>query len=184
MPAATRRSATLWAAGAGTAIMPSLILCSAATSAKLVEVKHAHAFDRRADALRVDVKRRHDAKALVAETLVAQQCAAQIARADHGHRPVAVGAQDLANGLDQVVAAIADARMAEMAEVGQVFAHLGIAKAQQSAELAGAGALVPVAHQVLQLAQVQAQPADDRLGDGALGGRAAGFGFGGRSCWT
>ena len=118
----------------------------------------------------IDVERGHDAKALVAEALVAQQGAAQVTGADHGHRPVAIGAQDLADGLDQVVAAVADARVAKMAEIGQILADLGVAKAQQPAELAGAGALVAVAHQVLQFAQVQAQPADHRLGNGNLGG--------------
>ena len=37
---------------------------------------------------------------------------------------------------------------------------------------------MPVAHQVLQFAQVQAQPADDCLGNWNLGGRLRRFGFG------
>ena len=66
---------------------------------------------------------------------------------------------------DQLLAAVADARVAEMAEAGEVLADLGVGEAQQPAELAGADRRLAVPHQVLQLAQVEAQPVDHRLGD-------------------
>ena len=75
-----------------------------------------------------------------------------------------IGAQDAANGDDQFVATIADARIAEMAEIGQILANLGVGEAEQVAELAGAGGFVAVANQMLQFAQIKAQPIDDRLG--------------------
>ena len=104
---------------------------SAVNLGQMVEVIDAHALDRGADPLGIDVEGGHDAKALVIESLVAQQGSAQVAGADHGHRPIAIGAQDFANGVDQVVAAIANAGMAEVPEIGQVLANLGVAEAEQ-----------------------------------------------------
>ena len=79
---------------------------------------------------------------------------------------MAVGAQNAANCRDQLVAAVADAGMAEMAEIGEILADLGIGEAEQRGragwELTVA---LPGANELLQLAQVEAQPADDRLGD-------------------
>ena len=51
--------------------------------------------------------------------------------------------------------------MAKMAEIGEVLPHLGVGKAKQLAQLAGADGGPPLADQMLQLAQIQAQPADD-----------------------
>ena len=75
-----------------------------------------------------------------------------------------VGAQDAADCDDQLFAAVADARIAEVPEIGQILANLGIGKAEQAAELTGTGGFVAVANQMLEFAQIKAQPIDDRLG--------------------
>lgn len=52
-----------------------------------------------------------------------------------------------------------------MPEVGQVFAYLGIGKAQPLAELVTAGRAVAVGYQVLHFAEIEAQAVDNRLGN-------------------
>ena len=56
----------------------------------------------------------------------AEQCLAEVAHPDHHHRPAVVGAEDVAHGVDQLVAAVADSRVAELAEIGQVFTDLSV----------------------------------------------------------
>src|SRR5262249_51105790 len=83
-------------------------------------------------------------------------------------------AQDLLDGLDQLAAAIADARIAELAEIGQVLTHLRVCKSKQLAKLRRTGRLQAVADLMLQLAQVKTQAADDGLGNGRLATRICG----------
>ena len=54
--------------------------------------------------------------------------------------------------------------MAKVAKAGEILADLGVGETQQSAQLAGADRGLPAPQQVLQLAQVEAQPVDHRLG--------------------
>ena len=104
-------------------------------------------------------------KALLLKAAIAHQRPAEVAQADNRQRPRLLGAQNALDGVDQLAAAIADARIAELAEIGQVFADLGVGKSEHAAQLRRAGGFVAVADQVLQLAQVQAQPADDSFGN-------------------
>ena len=110
---------------------------------------------------RIAIKCGHDAKALGGKSLVAQQCPAHVADADHRDGPLAIGAQNSADFRDQLVAPVADPRVAKMAEIREIFSHLGIGKAKQRRQLAGADGGPAGAHQMLQLAQIQAQTADD-----------------------
>ena len=80
--------------------------------------------------LRIDIKRRDNPKALVTESFVSQQSATKVARSDHCHGPIRVSSQNLAHRLDQVIAAITNAGMAKMTEIGQILTHLRIAKAE------------------------------------------------------
>ena len=110
---------------------------------------------------RIAIKRGHDAKALRGKSLVAQQSPAHVSDADHRDGPLAIGPQNAADFRDQLGAPVADARMAKMAEIGEIFPHLGIGKAKQRRQLAGADRRPAGSHQMLQLAQIQAQTADD-----------------------
>jgi hypothetical protein len=104
----------------------------------LGDVKYGDPLDLRTHHLRVAIERGHDAKALSGKAFVAQERAAHVADADHRDRPLAIGAEDAADFSDQFVAAVADARMAKMAEIREVFADLSIGEAEQRGELAGA----------------------------------------------
>ena len=100
-------------------------------------------------------------KPWAAESLVPQKCPAHVADADHRDGPLTVGAENSADFGDQLVATVTDPRMAEMAEVGEVLPHLGIGKAKQRRQLAGADRRPPGSDKMLQFSQIQAQPADD-----------------------
>jgi hypothetical protein len=149
------------------------------------EVENGDAIDGRADFGGVVVEGGRDAEALVLEAAIAKEGAAEVAESDHGERPGLVGAEDAFDGVDQLVTAIADAGVAELAEVGQVFADLSVCKAKELAELRGAGGFVAVADQVLQLAEVEAEAADNGFGDRQLGRGLVGsvFAFGHRAAF-
>ena len=132
-----------------------------------VQVIDRNAFELFVDLGLIHVKGTGNFEPLMGEAAVSQQGSAEVSEADHGDRPALAGPQDVLDPGNQLAAAVADAGIAELAEVGQVLAHLGVRKLKQLAELRGAGGFVPVPHQALQLSQVQAQTIDDRFGDGA-----------------
>jgi transcriptional regulator with XRE-family HTH domain len=110
MPAATSRSAASWACSAGTTIMPRRIPEDFTTSGRSSSVLNADALDRLAHLRRVGVEGRVDREVLPAEAAVAEQRLAEVAHADHHHRPRLVRAEDVPHRPDQFVAAVADAR--------------------------------------------------------------------------
>ncbi|MCE2726184.1 MAG: hypothetical protein LW698_05315 [Planctomycetaceae bacterium] len=121
----------------------------------------------------------------MAEAPVAEERLAEVAHAHHRHAPGMVGAEDVAHRPDQLVAAVADARIAELAEEAEVLADLGVAEPQQRAELAGGDRLLARGLEPLQLPEVEADPADHDLRHGRVGRRLArlcglrsGFGHG------
>lgn len=119
-----------------------------------------NAFDLAADDAGIAVECGHDAEALGWKSLVPQEGAAHIADADHRDGPLAIGAEDAADFSDEFVAAVADAGVAEVAEIGEVLADLGVGEAEERGELAGAHGSAAGADQVLEFAQVEAEPAD------------------------
>ena len=80
--------------------------------------------------LGVGVEDGGEAEALGVEALVGHQCAAEVAGADEEDVPDFVGAEDLFDLGDEVVDAVADAGVAELAEVGEVFADLGVGEVE------------------------------------------------------
>src|SRR5262249_38718784 len=99
-------------------------------------------------------------KAALREAAVAQQRAGQIADADDGHRPFTVDAEGAADGGDQLLRRVADAGVTEVAEVGQVFAHLRGRGAQPGPELAAGSLGQAFTLAFFQTPQVQTQPAN------------------------
>jgi putative hemolysin len=113
-----------------------------------------------------DVERGHQLEALLSEALVSQKGPAEVAGANHDHVPGLVGAEDPPKLVDQRPDAVSHARPAELAEVGQVLSHLGGGDLEAVGQAAGGDLLHALGAEVLQLPEVEAQPADDRGGDG------------------
>ena len=90
---------------------------------------------------------------------------AEVSGADQQDAPDLVGAEDALDLGDQIIDAVADAGVAEGSEVGEILADLSISEAEDAAKLRRTGRLVAVADQVLQFPEVQAQSADDGLGN-------------------
>ena len=80
-------------------------------------------------------KRSRDVEALGRKAFVPQQRPAKVAYPDQRHRPIAIRAQNPADLLDQLPAAVADAWIAELTEKGKVFADLSVCKPQQLTKL-------------------------------------------------
>src|SRR5262249_8071984 len=97
--------------------------------------------------------------AALLEAAVAEQGAGEVADADQRHRPFAVHAERPADGGDQFVRGVADAGVAEVAERGEVLAHLRVGDAERLAELAAGDLGDAVPQQSFEAAQVQAEPA-------------------------
>ena len=119
-----------------------------------VQTVDGPALDFLADFRGINVEGHHDLKALVLKPPVAQQCPAEIADPDDDDRPVAIGSQYPLDLLDQFFATVADTRITNLSEVGQVFADLCVGKAEPGAQMVRTDRVVPVTYQVLQLSQI------------------------------
>jgi hypothetical protein len=60
-----------------------------------------------------------------------------------------VPTKNVANRADQLVAAVPDSRVAEVAKICQILANLSVGKSKQSAQLAATGGFVAVANEML-----------------------------------
>ncbi len=159
-------------------IMPSLMFRFAHDVCQIVQMKYRDVLDCLADNRWIDIECGDDLKVLCAKAFVAQERMPQITRPDHSNIPGMVGAENLADRLDQLRAFVAYAGVAKMTEVGEVLADLGISKAKQRTELVRTCRLVAGADQMLQFAQVKAQPTDDGFGNWSLGCFLRAFGHG------
>ena len=124
-PASTRRSATAWAASAGTARTPTTISSSATTASSSAKSRTRRSPTSLADDLGIDVEDGDDLEAVVGEDVGAGDRLAEVAGAEEGDVVLARGAQDLADLRDQRVDVVADAALAELAEAGEIAADLG-----------------------------------------------------------
>src|SRR5262249_35495630 len=103
----------------------------------------------------------------------------QVADADDRHRPLAVDAQLAAQGCDDFLRGVADAGVAEVAEVGEVLADLGVGDAEGLAELAAGDGPHPRAVEPFEGPQVKAQARDRGRGEARRAAvDAPGFGGG------
>ena len=134
-------------------------------STSLILSVDRNSFDPGADHTRIGIERSDNAEALRRKALVPQAGPGPCFRRRPCDRPLPVRAQDVTNLGDQLMAPIPDAGMAEMAEIRQVFANLGVGEAQHFSQLAGADRGSPLADQILQLSQVKAEPTNDDGGD-------------------
>src|SRR5262249_20377343 len=86
--------------------------------------------------------------------------AADLAGADHGGVPLPVGAENRPELGDELASSIADTRMTELTEAGEILADLRIGEPQRFAELLGTDRLSPMFEPPFKLAQIQAQTPD------------------------
>ena len=99
-----------------------------------------------------------------AEAAISQQGSTQVSQTDQGQRPVVVDPEDMPQGVDQLLDAIADARMAELAEKREILADLRILDREGLAELAARDGLEALALIGLELPQVETHPPHNGLG--------------------
>ena len=123
------------------------------------------------DLLRVGVEHGHDVEPARVEPAILDERAAEVAEADHRRGPDAVDPQDAAEGVPQLVHAVADAGVAELAEEREVFADLGVADPELRPEPAAGDRRLPLGGEGFEPTEVQAHPADHRLGSQLLARR-------------
>lgn len=123
----------------------------------------AMACDERPDDRRVSVEDRHDVEALASEAPVRHERAADVAGAHDAGVPLTVLAEDQAQPLDELRDRIADARATELAEEGEVLAHLGVGDAEGMAKLLRGDRALAVVGSRAELAQVEAQSPNRRI---------------------
>src|SRR5207302_11031396 len=100
--------------------------------------------------------------------------------ADDDRRPRAIDAEALAEGGDDFLSGIADAGLAKIAKIGEVFADLGVGDAERLAQLAAGGGLRAFAEKALQVAEVTAEAMNAGSRQPRFMGSAAGRG----TCWV
>ena len=86
----------------------------------------------------------------------------QVARSDEEHVRDPIRTQDAANLLDQLWDAVPDPGVAELPEIGEVLADLGVGEAERLTKLTAGDRLTVVLAKGLELSQVEAQPPDRR----------------------
>ena len=106
-----------------------------------------------------------EAEAFAEEAAVGDEGAAEVTGADEEDVPDFVGAEDFAELGDEFFDAVADAGVAELAEVGEVFADLGVGVAEGVAELFGGDGGFVGFLQGFELSEVEAQAVDGGCGD-------------------
>ena len=119
---------------------------------QFVDMLDAQPLDRLADLRRIRIEGRFDREVLPVEAAVAEQRLAEIADAHHDHGPRMIRAQDVAHRMNQFFAAIAHAGIAELPEKPEVLADLGVAEAEQCAQLARRDRLLAGGLEPLQFA--------------------------------
>src|SRR5213075_3168553 len=96
------------------------------------------------------------------------------AGADEQHVPRLIGPENLLNFGDQLLHAIADARVAELPEIRQVLAHLCVGQAEAFAKLLGGDRASLFASEAFKLAEVKAESPYGGVGD-QLGSKGRGL---------
>ncbi len=81
------------------------------------------------------VEQSDEAEALLLKPAIAEEGAGQVADADDDSIPVSIDAEALPQGGDELRGWVADAGLAEVAEIGKILANLGVGDAESFAEL-------------------------------------------------
>src|SRR5262249_20634397 len=135
----------------------------------LIERMDGEPFNGLADFGRVDVTQGSHAESLLLETAIAEQGTGQIPDADEDRFPFPVDAKSMANGGRQFRGRITDARLAQVPEVGQVFADLSVAHSHTLTKLAAGNFGKAVALQRFQAPQIQTEPPGTGSGQPRIG---------------
>ena len=123
-----------------------------------------HALVLRADQPGLDVKGRREPKAPVGEAEVVHQGAADVAHADQDRGKAPVHAENARDLLAQRGDLVAVALLSKLAEAVKILPYLGGCETEKFSELPG-GYLVDAAFaELIQLAQIARQSADDIVG--------------------
>ena len=104
---------------------------------QVIERSDENALDRLPHLRGIGIEGGVDREVLPAKPAVAKQRLTEVAHTDHHHRPRLVRTEDVPHCPDQFIAAVADTGIAELTKEAEVFADLGIAEAEQGAQLAG-----------------------------------------------
>lgn len=131
-----------------------------------VQVANLDVLDMRANLFRVGFKGGDNAESLLNEATIAQESTTEVAHPYECHPPFSIRPKDDLDRANKFLTAVADARVPEVPKVGQILADLGIGEAQLPAKLTATDRLFAIGNQVLKLSQIQAQPANNRLGYG------------------
>ena len=113
-----------------------------------------------ADFVGVGVEDSGESEAFSEEAAVGDECAAEVTGADEEDVPDLVGAEDFAELCDEFIDAVADAGVAELTEVGEVFADLSVGVSEGVAELFGGDGVFVGFLEGFELAQVEAEAVD------------------------
>lgn len=130
---------------------------------ELGEVGHGAdlmACDFLADDFGVGVEDCDDVEAFAGESAIGHDGFADVSCADDGRVPALVGAEDFSQLFHELGYAVADAGVAELAEVSEVFADLCIGEAECGCELFGADGLLLTLGQVLEFSEVETEAFD------------------------
>src|SRR5262249_630278 len=94
------------------------------------------------------------------EAMITEQGAGEIANAHQRDGPLTVDSQGTPNGADQLRGGIANARLSQVAKIGEVLSHLSVGDAERVAEHAARHPRGAIPQQALKPPQVQAQTTD------------------------
>ena len=102
-------------------------------------------------------------QALAAEALVARDGLPQVAHAHEHYGPAVGEAEDALDMMQQLLDIVADTLLAELAEVGEIFADLGSGNVDALAELLRGDRENALLQKIVQAAGVERQPADHHI---------------------
>jgi hypothetical protein len=123
-------------------------------------IAHGERFEGRADLAGIAVVYGDDGEAALPESAIQCQRAADLAGADDHDAPLAFEAEDLAQPPCQLGNAVAESPLAEGAEHGQVLPDLRRCGARTGGELIARDGRRATGLELLEVAEVQRQPAD------------------------
>ena len=132
---------------------------------KRVHRVDGHVVEHRACQLRRNIKCGDKTEAPCAEAEVVHQCMTDVARTDENGAIAAVSAEDAGDLPMQRGDIVALALLAEFTEAAEILSDLRRGKPKLLPKLKGRDAADAVAHQLVKLAQVARQTADDGVGN-------------------
>ena len=93
--------------------------------------------------IRVVIKDDDDSEILFFKTFVVKECSSKVAEADQGDVPGPVNPQNFSQTGNEISDVVADTRMAELPEIGQILTNLCIGQAQGRPQSTGGNSFLP-----------------------------------------